>query len=108
MKTVLHGRCNALLCGAVLIITMLYNLITKEGHQLLMKTLLISAWLMEFSEDTKVVLVQGLRRPATFCAPGIPVHLSTSLLHLKPFKANLLLHLLKQSLDLEKDLSFVN
>lgn len=28
------------------VITMLYNLITKEGHQILMETLLIPAWVM--------------------------------------------------------------
>ncbi len=46
------------------VITVLYNLITKEGHQILMETLLISAWVMEFSADSKVLLVEGMR-PAT-------------------------------------------
>lgn len=52
------------------VITVLYNLITKERHQILMETLLISAWVMEFSADSKVLLVQGVRRPATVCVPG--------------------------------------
>lgn len=51
------------------VITVLYNLITKEGHQILMETLLISAWVIEFSADSKVLLVEGMR-PATVCVPG--------------------------------------